>query len=166
MRSLTVWVVLAAVAGLVAAGCGPKKEEAPRWDPALATSEAAPAEPAPAITEISPPPPPAAHRHPVGSEATAAEENEAAPSSAHAAKTRHEKTPAGETSTPSAKTRGGKPPAAGRTYTVKAGDTLSGIAKHVYGDANQWKKIADANKDKIHNKNRIIVGMVLTIPPK
>jgi len=165
MRLLTVWVVLVAVSGFVVAGFGPKKEEAPRWDPALATSEAAPAEKAPATTEISPPPPPAAHRHPVESEATAAEEHEAGPS-AHAAKTRHEKTPAGETSTPSVKTRGGKPPAAGRTYTVKAGDTLSAIAKHVYGDGKLWKKIADANKDKIRDKNRITVGMVLSIPPK
>ena len=53
MRSLTVWVVLAAVAGFVVAGCGPKKEETPQWDPALATSEAAPA-----ITEMAPSPPP------------------------------------------------------------------------------------------------------------
>ena len=146
MRLLTVWVVLAAVAGFVVAGCGPKKEETPQWDPALATSEAAPA-----ITEMAPsppPPPPAAHRHPVESEATAAEEHEAAPS-AHAAKT-----------------RGGKPPAAGRTYTVKAGDTLSAIAKHVYGDGKLWKKIADANKNKIRDKNRLTVGMVLSIPPK
>ena len=31
--------------------------------------------------------------------------------------------------------------AAARTYTIQAGDTLSKIAKHFYGDASQFKKI-------------------------
>ena len=54
--------------------------------------------------------------------------------------------------------------AAGRTYTVKAGDTLSKIAKEVYGDASQWKKIAEANKAKIPNPDLIHPGDELTIP--
>ena len=36
-----------------------------------------------------------------------------------------------------------------RTYTVKSGDTLSRIAKEFYGDASQWKKIHQANTDRI-----------------
>lgn len=32
-----------------------------------------------------------------------------------------------------------------RTYAVKTGDTLSGIAQKFYGDASQWPRIADAN---------------------
>jgi nucleoid-associated protein YgaU len=51
------------------------------------------------------------------------------------------------------------------TYTVKSGDSLSKIAKHVYGDANKWHAIYDANKDKIKNPDLIHPGEVLTLPP-
>lgn len=51
-----------------------------------------------------------------------------------------------------------------RTYTVAAGDSLSKIAKKHYGDANQWKKIFEANKDKIKNPDLIHPGQVLVIP--
>jgi nucleoid-associated protein YgaU len=54
--------------------------------------------------------------------------------------------------------------ATGRRYTVKAGDSLSKIAKEVYGDPSQWKKIAEANKDKIPNPDLIHPGDELTIP--
>jgi nucleoid-associated protein YgaU len=53
---------------------------------------------------------------------------------------------------------------AGRKYTVKAGDSLSKIAKEVYGDASQWKKIADANKATVPNPDLIHPGDELTIP--
>jgi len=57
------------------------------------------------------------------------------------------------------------PPAAeARTYTVAAGDSLSKISKKLYGDANQWKKIFEANKDKIKNPDLIHPGQVLKIP--
>jgi nucleoid-associated protein YgaU len=55
-------------------------------------------------------------------------------------------------------------PAAPRTYTVVAGDNLSKIAKHFYGDANQWKRIFDANRDTIKNPDLIHPGQVLKIP--
>ena len=51
-----------------------------------------------------------------------------------------------------------------RTYTVIAGDNLSKIAKHFYGDANKWKTIFEANKDTIKNPDLIRVGQVLRIP--
>jgi len=51
-----------------------------------------------------------------------------------------------------------------RTYTVKAGDTLSRIAKEHYGDANQWKKIHQANADRIKDPDKIQVGWTLNIP--
>jgi nucleoid-associated protein YgaU len=57
-------------------------------------------------------------------------------------------------------------PSTPATYTVKKGDNLSKIAKHVYGDENSWHKIFDANKDKIKDANKLKVGTVLTIPPK
>ena len=55
-------------------------------------------------------------------------------------------------------------PEAQRTYTVQKGDSLSKIAKQVYGDAKQWRKIAEANKDKIKNPDLIQPGWVLVIP--
>jgi nucleoid-associated protein YgaU len=51
-----------------------------------------------------------------------------------------------------------------RTYTVQAGDTLSKISKQFYGDANRYMKIFDANKDQLHDPNRIAPGQVLKIP--
>ena len=38
-----------------------------------------------------------------------------------------------------------------RTYTVVAGDSLSKIAKREYGDANEWKRIYEANRHIIKN---------------
>jgi nucleoid-associated protein YgaU len=55
-------------------------------------------------------------------------------------------------------------PSAVRTYTVKKGDSLSKIAKAHYGDANQWRKIYEANKERIKNPDLIQPGWVLTIP--
>lgn len=51
-----------------------------------------------------------------------------------------------------------------RTVTVKAGDSLSKIAKHELGDANKWKAIYEANKDKIKDPDLIHPGQVLDIP--
>ncbi len=52
----------------------------------------------------------------------------------------------------------------GQVYTVKSGDSLSKIAKHFYGDANQWHRIHEANKDKIKNPDLIHPGQEFTIP--
>ena len=60
------------------------------------------------------------------------------------------------------------PPAAPQAerYTVVAGDSLSKIAKKYYGDASQWKRIFEANRDQIENPDRIQIGWKLAIPPK
>jgi nucleoid-associated protein YgaU len=50
------------------------------------------------------------------------------------------------------------------TYTVVAGDSLSKIAKRVYGDANQWRRIFEANRDQIQNPDLIRPGQKLKIP--
>jgi nucleoid-associated protein YgaU len=34
-------------------------------------------------------------------------------------------------------------------YLVEAGDTLAGIARTYYGDANEWPRIAEANRDRV-----------------
>ena len=51
-----------------------------------------------------------------------------------------------------------------QSYTVKSGDTLSKIAKQHYGDANQWRKIFEANKGTISDPDKIQVGQQLQIP--
>lgn len=55
-------------------------------------------------------------------------------------------------------------PAAPRTYTVAAGDSLSKIAKKLYGDGNKWQRIFEANRDIIKDPDRIKPGQVLKIP--
>jgi len=51
-----------------------------------------------------------------------------------------------------------------KIYVVKAGDSLSKIAKAEYGNANQWKKIYEANKDVIKDPDLIQPGWKLRIP--
>jgi nucleoid-associated protein YgaU len=51
-----------------------------------------------------------------------------------------------------------------KTYTVKAGDTLSKISKQFYGNANDYMKIFDANKDKLTDPDKIQPGQELKIP--
>lgn len=54
--------------------------------------------------------------------------------------------------------------AASRTYTVKAGDTLSAIAKEQLGDAKAYTKIFEANRDQLSDPDKIKPGQVLKIP--
>jgi nucleoid-associated protein YgaU len=56
------------------------------------------------------------------------------------------------------------PPKPEQTYTVVSGDNLSKIAKKFYGDAKQWRRIFEANKDTIENPDLIYPGQVLKIP--
>ena len=51
-----------------------------------------------------------------------------------------------------------------QTYTVVSGDSLSKIAKRYYGDANQWHRIHEANRDQIKNPDLIHPGQRLRIP--
>jgi len=52
------------------------------------------------------------------------------------------------------------------TYTVRSGDTLSTIAKHVYNDQAAWPVIYYANRKQIPDANDITAGQVLKIPAK
>ena len=54
--------------------------------------------------------------------------------------------------------------AAAQTYTVQAGDTLSGIAKQVYGKATDYMDIFNANRDQLSDPDKIKPGQVLKIP--
>lgn len=49
-------------------------------------------------------------------------------------------------------------------HTVKAGDTLSKIAKKYYGDAMRYPDIFDANAPMLKHPDKIYPGQVLRIP--
>ena len=69
---------------------------------------------------------------------------------------------------PGAQRQAASPPPASasssKTYTVRAGDTLSGIAKSLLGDANSYMEIFNANRDQLSDPNMIKPGQVLKIP--
>ena len=50
------------------------------------------------------------------------------------------------------------------SYTVKAGDTLIGISRKIYGSPKYYKLIADANKGVIPASMQVRVGQVIKIP--
>jgi nucleoid-associated protein YgaU len=51
-----------------------------------------------------------------------------------------------------------------QTYAVASGDSLSKIAKKFYGDANQWRRIFEANQDILDDPDKIYPGQTLKIP--
>src|SRR5436190_23752817 len=53
------------------------------------------------------------------------------------------------------------PGGAANTYTVMAGDTLSGIAKKFYGAANDYMELFNANKEQLSDPDKIKPGQVL-----
>jgi ABC-type amino acid transport substrate-binding protein len=57
-----------------------------------------------------------------------------------------------------------KPVEGRKTYTVKAGDTLSKIAASQLGDVNRWREIWDLNRDRVANENLIYPRLVLLMP--
>lgn len=52
-----------------------------------------------------------------------------------------------------------------RFHTVVSGDSLSKIAKTVYGDAMKYPVIFEANKPMLTDPDKIYPGQVLRIPP-
>ncbi len=51
-----------------------------------------------------------------------------------------------------------------RYYTIQSGDTLSKIAKEQYGDANDYNKIFEANREVIGDPDKIYPGQQIRIP--
>ena len=51
-------------------------------------------------------------------------------------------------------------------YTIESGDTLSKIAKERYGNAMDYPKIFEANKEVIKDPDLIYPGQKIRIPPK
>ncbi|MBF6035338.1 peptidoglycan-binding protein LysM [Pseudomonas sp. P155] len=54
--------------------------------------------------------------------------------------------------------------AAAKFVVVNKGDTLSAISLAVYGNANQYNKIFEANKPMLKDVNKIYPGQTLRIP--
>ncbi len=61
---------------------------------------------------------------------------------------------------------GGPKVSGAETYTVVKGDTLSKISKQFYGDANDYMRIFEANRDQLKDPDKIQIGQVLKIPAK
>jgi nucleoid-associated protein YgaU len=51
-----------------------------------------------------------------------------------------------------------------QTYTVQPGDSLSKISQQFYGNAGQYMKIFEANRDQLRDPNQIRPGQQLKIP--
>ena len=51
-----------------------------------------------------------------------------------------------------------------QTYTVKPGDSLSKISQQFYGNAGQYMKIYEANRDQLNDPDQIKAGQTLKIP--
>jgi len=61
--------------------------------------------------------------------------------------------------------QGGSSSTATKIYEVVSGDSLSKIAKREYGNANEWKRIYEANRDVLKDPDKIFPGQMLKIPP-
>lgn len=70
-----------------------------------------------------------------------------------------ESTPASAPGSPAPPTAGGA-----KTYEIQRGDTLSAIAQRHYGDANEWRKIYEANRNVIEDPDKIYPGQKITLP--
>ncbi|NAZ73849.1 LysM peptidoglycan-binding domain-containing protein [Kineococcus sp. T13] len=72
----------------------------------------------------------------------------------------HNSSPAAAAAPPAAASTGSS--GGERTYTVKAGDTLSGIAQKMYGSSARWQDIANASG--VRDPRSLKVGQVLKVP--
>jgi len=57
-----------------------------------------------------------------------------------------------------------EPASRGRTYIVRAGDTLGEISKKQLGTTRRWEEILRLNADQIDDENALRVGTVLKLP--
>lgn len=122
----------------------------------IAAQRSAPVRRPPAVTET-----PVRATAPAGTAGTAssvsqiASANSAAPATASSAQ---------GTGTASAASTGTSADAKLGSYTVKAGDTLIGISRKIYGSPKYYKLIAEANKGVIPASMQVRAGQVIKIP--
>ena len=51
-----------------------------------------------------------------------------------------------------------------REITVKAGDTLYGLAKQHLGNGNKWRRFIALNRDRITGDEHLVIGTKLRVP--
>ncbi len=51
-----------------------------------------------------------------------------------------------------------------RMYTIGKGDTLFALARRFYSDERKWRDIWNANRDKIPNKDLLLIGTEIVLP--
>ncbi|VXB11399.1 conserved hypothetical protein [Luteimonas sp. 9C] len=51
-----------------------------------------------------------------------------------------------------------------RTYVVRRGDSLSGIAESELGAQDRWRELFDANRDVLDDPDALHAGQVLQLP--
>lgn len=49
-------------------------------------------------------------------------------------------------------------------YVLRAGESLSRVAKAFYGDAGRWRDLVEANKDNIPDPDMVKAGTIIVIP--
>ena len=55
-------------------------------------------------------------------------------------------------------------PVQAKTYKTRKGDTLSEISQRLLGSSRHWKRIFNANRDKLRKPEHLREGMILTVP--
>ncbi len=58
----------------------------------------------------------------------------------------------------------GVAPKSPRVHLVQPGETLFGLARQYYADQRQWRKIYQANRNRLDDPKNVRVGMKLIIP--
>lgn len=51
-----------------------------------------------------------------------------------------------------------------KTYTVRAGDTLSKISRSIFGTSGKWKEIYEVNRNQMRTANDLKEGQVIALP--
>lgn len=51
-----------------------------------------------------------------------------------------------------------------RSFTVKAGQTLSDVAQELLGDRGRWREVYEANRDRIPDPDHVRAGLTLIFP--
>ncbi len=164
MKTRRCWIPSAAAAlALVGAGCGSQEPTAPdvgAAPPALpaAGAEEGPISPRGLLEEIE-------RAQPGEPEPLAAEPLEHA-EAAEAPRPEPALPAASPAPSPSAgaKAAPAASRASGRTYTVRRGDTLIGIARSQYGNPSKVHAIFEANRQQLESPDRVAPGMVLVLP--
>jgi nucleoid-associated protein YgaU len=93
--------------------------------------------------------------------------NETGTSSRSTDRTRDEPVSRTRSEEPSAPRRSdppSQPPGSGGEYRVVTGDTLGAISRRVYGSQRHWRRILEANRDRLSSPERLRPGMILILP--